>query len=74
LTEDAAWRWVLGALLLTSALWSHATAPQAVLDACRQEPELLALRLEFAPTLEDQLITLAIGLGTRAGGRRPARA
>ena len=65
LTEDQSWRLVLGAVLITSALWSHATPPQAVLDAYEQDPELRAMRLEFAATLEDYFITLAIGLNAR---------
>jgi hypothetical protein len=32
LTEDQAWRLVLGAFLMTSTIWSHATPPQSVLD------------------------------------------
>jgi Tetracyclin repressor-like, C-terminal domain len=52
-------------VLMTSALWSHATPPQAVLDAYEQDPELRAMRLEFAATLEDYFITLAIGLNAR---------
>jgi Tetracyclin repressor-like, C-terminal domain len=62
LTEDQAWRLFLGALLMTSAIWSHATPPQAVLDVYERHPELGAMRLEFAPTLEDYVVTLALGL------------
>ena len=65
LTADEAWRLVVGALLIASALWSHATPPQAVLDAYEQDPELSAMRLEFAATVEDQLTSLAIGLHAR---------
>jgi AcrR family transcriptional regulator len=65
LTDDQAWRLILGALLMTSAIWSHATPTQSMLDAYEQNPELCALRLEFAATLEDYLITLAIGLNAR---------
>jgi AcrR family transcriptional regulator len=71
LTEDQAWRLVLGALLLASALWPHATPPQAVFDAYEQDPELGAMRLEFVPTLEDNVTTLAVGLHARA--RRASR-
>jgi AcrR family transcriptional regulator len=67
LTEDQAWRLVLGSFLMTSAIWSHATLPQAVRDAYDQLPELGALRVEFAAALEDQLTTLAIGLLHRGG-------
>jgi hypothetical protein len=50
---------------MTSALWSHARPPQAVLDAYAHDPQLGAMRLEFAATIEDSLITLAIGLSAR---------
>jgi AcrR family transcriptional regulator len=74
LTEDQAWRLVLGVLLMTSALWSYATPPQAVLDAYEQHEDLRAMRLEFSAALEDHVITLAIGLHARAGARRAVRA
>jgi AcrR family transcriptional regulator len=67
LTEDHAWRLLLGTFLMTSAIWSYATPPQAVVDAYDQDPELRALRLEFAATLDDYVLTLAIGLNARAG-------
>jgi AcrR family transcriptional regulator len=67
LTEDQAWRLVFGAFLMASAAWSHATPPQAMLDAYERYPELGAMRMEFAPTLEDYLTTLAVGLNARRG-------
>jgi AcrR family transcriptional regulator len=70
LTEEQAWRLVVGAFLLTSAIWSHSTPPQSVLDAYEQDPELGSLRLEFAAPLEDYLVTLAVGMNARAGSRR----
>jgi AcrR family transcriptional regulator len=69
LSEDQAWRLVLGALLLASALWAHATPPQAVLDAYAQIPELSSMRVDFAEALEDSLATLAIGLHARSRRR-----
>jgi hypothetical protein len=42
LSEDQAWRFVLGALLPTSSLWAHATPPQAAAD-------LVALGARDAP-------------------------
>lgn len=66
LSEDQAWRLVLGALLLTSSLWAHATPPQAVLDAYEQFPELSSMRLDFSTTLEDSLVTMAMGLHARS--------
>ena len=69
LSEDQAWRLVLGALLLASSLWAHATPPQAVLDAYAQIPELSSMRVDFAEALEDSLATLAIGLHARSRRR-----
>ena len=69
LSEDQAWRLVVGALLLTSSLWAHATPPQAVLDAYEQLPELSAMRLDFSTTLEDALVTIAMGLHARSRRR-----
>lgn len=67
LSEDQAWRLVIAAFLLTSSLWAHATPPQSVLDAYEQLPELETMRLDFSTTLEDSLVTMAVGLhGRRA--------
>jgi AcrR family transcriptional regulator len=66
LSEDQAWRLVLGAFLLTSSLWAHATPPQAVLDAYEQIPELSSMRLDFSTTLEESLVTMALGLHARS--------
>jgi AcrR family transcriptional regulator len=69
LSDDQAWRLVVGALLLTSSLWAHATPPQAVLDAYEQNPELSSMRLDFSATLEDSLATMAMGLHARSQRR-----
>jgi AcrR family transcriptional regulator len=66
LSEDEAWRLVVGVFVLTSSLWAHATPPQAVLDAYEQIPELRSMRLDFSATLEDSVITLAMGLQARS--------
>ena len=66
LSEDQAWRLVVGALVMTSSLWAHATPPQAVLDAYEQIPELSSMRLDFAAALEDFLATMAVGLHARS--------
>ena len=68
LSEDQAWRLVVGALMLISSLWSHATPPPAVCEAYEQIPELTAMRLEFEPALADFLATMAVGLDARAHG------
>ena len=66
LSEDEAWRLIVGTLVLTSSLWAHANPPQAVVDAYEQIPELSAMRLDFATALEDSLATMAIGLHARS--------
>jgi AcrR family transcriptional regulator len=68
-SQDQAWRFVLAAFLLISSLWAHATPPQAVLDAYKQIPELQTMRLDFADTLEDSLLTIAVGLHARTHRR-----
>jgi AcrR family transcriptional regulator len=69
LSEDQAWRLVVGALLLTSSLWAHATPPQAVLDAYEQIPELCVMRLDFSTALEEFVVTMAMGLHARSRRR-----
>ena len=69
LDADKAWRLIVGAFLITAAIWSYATPPQAVLDAYEQDHALGAMRIEFAAAIEDYLVTLAIGLEARAGVR-----
>src|SRR5262249_45945749 len=66
LSDDEAWRLVVGAVLLTSSLWAHANPPQEVLEAYEQIPELSTMRLEFASALEDYLATIAMGLHARS--------
>ena len=66
LSEDDAWRYTVGAWVLTSALWAHARPAAAVLEACAADPRLERAHLDFAVTLEDYLTTLAIGLHARA--------
>jgi AcrR family transcriptional regulator len=70
LSEDESWRLVIGAFLLISSLWAHARPPQAVLDAYAQIPELESMRLDFKDTLEDSLVTMAMGLHARSRTRR----
>ena len=66
LSGDQAWRLVVGVLLLTSSLWSHARPSEAVCDAYDQIPELASMRLEFTSALEDSLVTMAMGLRARS--------
>jgi AcrR family transcriptional regulator len=69
LSEDQAWRLIIGALVLASSLWAHANPPQAVLDAYEQIPELRAMRIDFPAALEDSLATMAVGLHARSRHR-----
>ena len=66
LSRDAAWRYVVGAWVMTSALWAHARPPEAVLEALAADPRLEKARLDLPATLADYLTTLAIGLDARA--------
>jgi AcrR family transcriptional regulator len=66
LSQDDAWRYTVGVLLMTSALWAHAKPPEAVLEACALDERLERTHLDFPATLEDYLTTLAIGLHARA--------
>jgi AcrR family transcriptional regulator len=68
LSEDDAWRYTVGAWLMTSALWPYARPPEAVLEARAVDARLERAYLDFAATLEDYLTTLAIGLHARAVG------
>jgi AcrR family transcriptional regulator len=68
LSEDDAWRYVIGVWLTTSALWAYARPPEAFLQARAADERLQRAHLDFAVTLEDQLTTLAIGLHARAAG------
>lgn len=65
LNDDAIWSYVIGVFLMTSALWAYANPPEAVRQAHKHE-RLQQTQLEFPVALEDYLITLAIGIHTRA--------
>jgi AcrR family transcriptional regulator len=68
LSEDEAWQYLMGVWLMTAALWAHARPPEALLEAYAADERLERAQLDFAPTLQDYLTTLAIGL-TRAAER-----
>jgi AcrR family transcriptional regulator len=68
LGEEDTWRYTIGTFVMASALWVHARPPEAVLEALAADERLSGVRLDFAPTLEDHLTTLAIGLHARAAG------
>jgi AcrR family transcriptional regulator len=68
LSQDEAWRYTVGAWLMTSALWAYARPPEAVLQALAADERLEKTHLDLRATLEDYLTTLAIGLHARAAG------
>jgi AcrR family transcriptional regulator len=68
LSPDDAWRYTVGAWVMTSALWAYARPPEAVLQACAADERLEKARLDLPVALEDHLTTLAIGLHARASG------
>jgi AcrR family transcriptional regulator len=65
LSEDEAWQYLMGVWLMTAALWAHARPPEALLEAYAADERLERAQLDFAPTLQDYLTTLAIGLHAR---------
>jgi AcrR family transcriptional regulator len=68
LSQDHAWRYMIGAWVMTSALWSFARPPEAVREALAADERLEKTHLDLPDTLEDYLTTLAIGLHARAAG------
>jgi AcrR family transcriptional regulator len=65
LGEPDAGRLAGAAVLMTAALWPHANPSAAMLAAYEADPELAALRLDFAATLSEVLEVLAAGLLAR---------
>lgn len=49
------------AVMVAAAVWAHARPSAAMLDAYAADPSLEALRMDFAPTLQDMLSALVIG-------------
>ena len=68
LTEDDAWRYVVGTWLMTSALWAYARPPEAFVEARAADERLEKMHIDLAITLQDHLTALAIGLHARASG------
>jgi AcrR family transcriptional regulator len=66
LSSDDAWRYVVGAWVMTSALWAHARPPEAVRQALAADSRLERAQLDLPLTLQDHLTTLAVGLHARA--------
>jgi AcrR family transcriptional regulator len=68
LSEDDAWRYMIGAWLMASALWTHARPPEALLAACAADERLERMQIDLPLALKDHLTTLAVGLHARAAG------
>ena len=66
LGQDEAWRYVVGAWVMTSGLWAYARPPEAVLQAQAADERLAKSHLDLPDALEDHLTTLAIGLHARS--------
>jgi AcrR family transcriptional regulator len=65
LGEPDAARLAGATVLMTAALWPHTHPSAAMLAAYEADPELAALRLDFAATLSEVLEVLAAGLLAR---------
>jgi AcrR family transcriptional regulator len=65
LGEPDAGRLAGGTVLMTAALWPHTHPSAAMLAAYEADPELAALRLDFAATLSEVLEVLVAGLLAR---------
>lgn len=65
LGEPDAARLAGATVLMTAALWPHAHPSAAMLAAYEADPELAALRLDFAATLSEVLEVLVAGLLAR---------
>jgi AcrR family transcriptional regulator len=55
LGEAGAERFIAAASMLTGAIWTHANPAPAILAVYDQDPELAALRMEFAADLQEVL-------------------
>jgi AcrR family transcriptional regulator len=62
---DGAARFTTMAALMTTAVWTHAQLPPAVVAAYETDPALRLLRLDFTTTLRDALEVLLAGLLSR---------
>jgi AcrR family transcriptional regulator len=62
LGPDGAWEVAGTTILLAGAVWTHSRPSQAMLAAYAADPELAALRLDFATRMRGTLRTLLIGV------------
>jgi AcrR family transcriptional regulator len=65
LGADDAFRFTAGAIMVTGAVWAHARPSAAMLTVYESNPELAALRIDFADTLRQVLEVLLSGLLAR---------
>ncbi|MFC8448182.1 TetR family transcriptional regulator [Kitasatospora sp. NPDC057223] len=59
--HDRATRLCAQIVLVIGAVWIHSQPSRAMLTAYAADPSLAALRMDFAPTLEDMITTLIAG-------------
>ncbi|MFB6722195.1 TetR family transcriptional regulator [Kribbella sp. NPDC056345] len=64
--REGAMRFIPPASMLAGAVWTHAHPTPALLAAFDADPSLAPLRMEFEPTLREQLTTLLTGVLPRA--------
>ncbi|WP_405061744.1 TetR family transcriptional regulator [Kribbella sp. NBC_01505] len=60
--REGAMRFIPPASMLAGAVWTHAHPTPALLAAFAADPSLAPLRMEFEPTLREQLTTLLTGV------------
>ncbi|GAA1667954.1 TetR/AcrR family transcriptional regulator [Kribbella yunnanensis] len=60
--REGAMRFIPPASMLAGAVWTHAHPTPALLAAFCADPSLAPLRMEFEPTLREQLTTLLTGV------------
>ena len=68
LGEDDAFKYMMAAWVMASALWAYAHPPAAVLEATAADERLAQMHIDLPETLADHLTTLAVGLRARAAG------
>lgn len=67
LSDEDAWKYLLGVWTMASAFWPFACAPDALVQAYAADERLARTNVEFADALADYLTTIAVGLHARAG-------
>jgi AcrR family transcriptional regulator len=68
LGETGAVRLAGAAVMMTGALWPHTQPSAAMLAAYEADPELAAMRLDFASTIREVLQVMIAGLLARSAG------